>query len=48
MLRQRGGTYTKAADFASHVVQDGLLITGQNPSSSSAAADALRKAGVAA
>ena len=40
-LTRLGGTYTKAADFAAHVVQDDLLITGQNPASSTAAATAL-------
>ena len=38
MLKQQGGLYTKTDDFGSHVVEDGLLITGQNPASSSAAA----------
>jgi len=41
MLKEQGGTYTKTADWGSHVVQDGLLITGQNPGSSSAAAEML-------
>ncbi|MFI1464968.1 type 1 glutamine amidotransferase domain-containing protein [Nocardia carnea] len=36
-----GGNYSKGADWGSYVVQDGLLITGQNPGSSAAAADAL-------
>lgn len=43
MLKERGGTYTKAADWAPHVVTDGLLITGQNPASSKPAAVALLK-----
>ena len=38
MLKDKGGNYTKAGDWASHVVADGLLITGQNPASSSDAA----------
>lgn len=36
-----GGDYSRGEDWASYVVQDGLLITGQNPASSAAAADAL-------
>jgi len=36
-----GGHYSKAEDWAPYVVEDGLLITGQNPASSAAAADAL-------
>jgi len=44
MLKEKGGDYSKGADFASYVVQDGLLITGQNPPSSEAAAEALLKA----
>ncbi|SEM73030.1 Putative intracellular protease/amidase [bacterium A37T11] len=38
-LRRLGGRYTKVADWGVHVVEDGLLITGQNPASSAAAAD---------
>jgi putative intracellular protease/amidase len=41
MLKEKGGQYTKAADFAPHVVADGLLITGQNPASSEPVAEAL-------
>jgi putative intracellular protease/amidase len=41
MLKQNGGTYSKVADWQPHVVTDGLLITGQNPASSEAAARAL-------
>jgi putative intracellular protease/amidase len=41
MLRERGGLYSNAADWTAHVVVDGLLITGQNPASSEAAAQAL-------
>ncbi|MFZ4687780.1 MAG: type 1 glutamine amidotransferase domain-containing protein [Polymorphobacter sp.] len=41
MLRANGGAYSKAADWAEHVVQDGLLITGQNPASSAKAATML-------
>ncbi|WP_280418663.1 hypothetical protein [Nocardia carnea] len=40
-LHALGGNYSKGADWGSYVVEDGLLITGQNPGSSAAAADAL-------
>jgi len=42
-LQRQGGIYSKASDWASHVVQDGLLITGQNPASSAEAASLLLK-----
>ncbi|URX63119.1 type 1 glutamine amidotransferase domain-containing protein [Luteibacter anthropi] len=46
MLKANGGHYSKGPDWGSYVVADGVLITGQNPASSSAAAsrliDALR------
>ena len=38
MLIENGGNYSKGADFAVYTVQDGSLITGQNPASSEAAA----------
>ncbi|MCP8687299.1 type 1 glutamine amidotransferase domain-containing protein [Marinobacterium sedimentorum] len=41
MLSANGGLYTKADDWHSHVETDGLLITGQNPGSSEATAQAL-------
>jgi putative intracellular protease/amidase len=41
MLVANGGKYTQVADFQPHVVIDGTLITGQNPASSTAAADAV-------
>ena len=41
MLAKNGGKYSKGADWQPHVVTDGLLITGQNPASSEAAAKAL-------
>jgi len=41
MLIEKGGDYSKAADWQPHVVRDGLLITGQNPASSEAAAVSL-------
>jgi putative intracellular protease/amidase len=40
-LKAKGGLYSKGADWASYVVTDGLLITGQNPGSSAAAAEVL-------
>lgn len=40
-LRADGAMYTKAADWHSHVVVDGNLITGQNPASSELAAHKL-------
>ena len=43
MLRENGGQYSKAEDWQVHVQQDGLLITGQNPASSAATAEALLK-----
>lgn len=33
-LQANGGKYEKGADWQSYVVEDGLLITGQNPASS--------------
>jgi putative intracellular protease/amidase len=43
MLKANGGLYSKAADWHSHVAVDGLLVTGQNPASSDASAEALLK-----
>ena len=40
-LTAKGGVYSRGPDWGSYVVQDGLLITGQNPGSSAAAARAL-------
>jgi putative intracellular protease/amidase len=40
-LKQRGGLYSKGANWAPHVRVDGKLVTGQNPSSSGPAAKAL-------
>ena len=40
-LKRLGGIYSKTTDWASHVVQNDLLITGQNPKSSTVAAAAL-------
>lgn len=41
VLKANGGRYEKAADWQPYAVTDGLLITGQNPASSEAAAHAL-------
>jgi putative intracellular protease/amidase len=40
-LLKRGGDYQKVADWHAFAVQDGLLITGQNPASSEFAAEKL-------
>ena len=42
-LKRLGGRYEKAADWASFAVTDGRLVTGQNPASSKAGAEALLK-----
>ena len=41
MLKANGGDYAKGDDWASFVVVDGKLVTGQNPASSEAAASKL-------
>lgn len=41
MLKANGGDYSKGADWTSHVLTDGTLVTGQNPASSREAANAL-------
>lgn len=41
VLKANGGNYEKAADWEEFVVEDGLLITGQNPASSEEAAKRL-------
>ena len=43
-LKAKGGIFSKTADWAVHVVTDGLLITGQNPASSGPAAKVLLEA----
>jgi putative intracellular protease/amidase len=40
-FKKLGGNYTKGPDWGSYVKKDGLLITGQNPASSEAAAKVL-------
>ena len=42
-LKAKGGIYSKGPDWGSYVVTDGLLITGQNPASSTEAAAVLMK-----
>ncbi|WP_233887611.1 type 1 glutamine amidotransferase domain-containing protein [Paraburkholderia flagellata] len=42
-LTALGGNFTRGDDWASYVVSDGLLITGQNPGSSAEAAKLLLK-----
>lgn len=42
-LKRLGGLFEKAPDWQSFVIVDGRLITGQNPASSTAAAQALLK-----
>ncbi len=41
MLKQNGGIYSKAGDFEPYALEDGLLITGQNPASSEKVAELL-------
>lgn len=40
-LKNSGGNYTKTDDWGVHAVEDGLLITGQNPASSETVAEKL-------
>ncbi len=40
-LREQGANFLASADIGVHVVQDGQLITGENPASSRATAHAL-------
>lgn len=42
-LKERGGIYGRAADWAPYIEIDGKLVTGQNPASSEPAAEALLK-----
>jgi|SRR5690606_10428075 len=41
MLNEKGGLYSKAGDFEPYALEDGLLITGQNPASSEKVAELL-------
>lgn len=40
-LQAKGGIYSRGPDWGPYVLQDGLLITGQNPASSAPAAEQL-------
>ena len=42
-LLNRGGDYQKVADWTPFAIQDGLIITGQNPASSALVAEKLIK-----
>ncbi|KIO48091.1 type 1 glutamine amidotransferase domain-containing protein [Nitrosospira sp. NpAV] len=42
-LKERGGIYSKAANWVPYVQVDGKLVTGQNPASSGPGAEALLK-----
>ena len=41
MLKENGGIYIKKEDWSAHALEDGLLITGQNPASSEKVAELL-------
>jgi len=41
MLKENGGIYSKSGDWEVHVLEDGNLITGQNPASSEKASEKL-------
>jgi putative intracellular protease/amidase len=41
MLSNNGGIYSKKEDWAAYAIQDGNLITGQNPASSELVAEKL-------
>ena len=41
MLKEKGGEYSKKDDWAPYAIEDGLLITGQNPASSEQVAELL-------
>jgi putative intracellular protease/amidase len=43
MLKDNGGLYSRKDDWQPHAVEDGLLITGQNPASSELVAELLLK-----
>lgn len=43
MLKENGGVYSKIRDWQPYAVEDGLLITGQNPASSEKVAELLAK-----
>ena len=41
MLSENGGIYSKKEDWTAYAIQDGNLITGQNPASSELVAEKL-------
>ena len=41
MLKENGAKYSKVDDFQEYAIEDGLLITGQNPASSEKVAELL-------
>lgn len=43
MLKENGGVYSKGPDWHPYALEDGLLVTGQNPSSSAKVAEILLK-----
>ncbi|MFT4830763.1 MAG: putative intracellular protease/amidase [Psychroserpens sp.] len=43
MLKENGGNYSKLGDWQPYALEDGLLITGQNPASSEKVAELLIK-----
>ncbi len=43
MLKENGGIYSKKEDWAAYAIEDGNLITGQNPASSELVAEMLLK-----
>ena len=43
MMNENGGIYSKKEDWAAYAIQDGNLITGQNPASSELVAELLLK-----
>jgi len=43
MLKENGGIYSKKEDWAAYALEDGNLITGQNPASSELVAQILLK-----
>ncbi|MEL7122214.1 MAG: type 1 glutamine amidotransferase domain-containing protein [Bacteroidota bacterium] len=43
MLKENGGIYSKGPDWNPYVLEDGLLVTGQNPASSASVAELLLK-----
>ncbi len=43
MLKENGGIYSKGADWGPYALEDGMLITGQNPASAELVAELLMK-----